>query len=183
MHVDNAYDDGNDVILDVVQHDSLEFLTSELKNFRQGLPPIGRPARIRISKAGRVEREIVGEFESVEFPMHDERRTGRQHRYSYFAAYTPETDGAIVKFDHTTGTERRHTFTGQEFPGEPVFVPRSAKSDEDDGWLLALTYLAAEHRTALVILDAADIEREPLAVARLDGHVFPGFHGSFTDRV
>ncbi|WP_063893656.1 carotenoid oxygenase family protein [Nocardia sp. Root136] len=183
VHVDNAYDDGGDVVLDVVCHDSLAFLTSGLKSFRDGLPPVGRPARVRITKSGHVERTIIGEFESVEFPMHDERRTGRPHRFSYFAAYHPETSGAIVKFDHRTGRERRHVFLEGEFPGEPIFVPRSKTAAEDDGWILAITYLAAEHCTALVVLDATDIEREPLAIARMTGHVFPGFHGSFTDDV
>ncbi|MFF2554200.1 carotenoid oxygenase family protein [Nocardia sp. NPDC058058] len=183
VHIDNAYEDGDDVVLDVVRHESLEFLTGALKKFRDGLPAVGRPVRVRISRTGRVEREDLGEFTSVEFPMHDERRTGRMHRFSYFAAYHPESAGAIVKFDHRAGIERRHQFTAGEFPGEPIFVPRSATAAEDDGWILALTYLAAEHRTALIILDAKDIERAPLAIARLHGHVFPGFHGSFTDRV
>ncbi|MCM6778458.1 carotenoid oxygenase family protein [Nocardia sp. CDC159] len=183
VHVDNAYDDGRDVVLDVVRYDSFDFLTSTLKDFRNGLPEMGRPARVRITMAGRVELNDIEGLDALEFPMHDERRTGRAHRYSYYASYHPDRDGAIVKYDHRTGFERRHVFSHGEFAGEPVFVPRTAKSEEDDGWILAVTYLSAEHRTALVILDARAIEQRPLAVAHLDRHFFPGFHGSFTTRV
>ncbi|WP_306357933.1 MULTISPECIES: carotenoid oxygenase family protein [unclassified Nocardia] len=183
IHVDNAYDDGDDVVLDVVRYDSFDFLTTALKDFRDSLPALGRPARVRITKSGRVNREDIGELDALEFPMHDERRTGRAHRYSYFAAHHPDRDGAIVKYDHHTGAERRHIFTDGEFAGEPVFVPRTAKADEDEGWILTVAYNSGEHRNSLIILDATDIEAPPVAVAQLDGHFFPGFHGSFTTRV
>ena len=67
--------------------------------------------------------------------------------------------------------------------GEPIFVPRSADSGEDDGWLLSLVYSAAEHRSRLVVLDARDVESDPVAVAHLRHHVPLGFHGTFTSRV
>jgi all-trans-8'-apo-beta-carotenal 15,15'-oxygenase len=183
VHVDNAYDDGEDMVLDVVRHESFDFLTNAAKHFRTGLPGVGHTTRLRVTKSGRVEREDMPELDSIEFPMHDERRTGRAHRYSYFVAYHPDRDAAIVKLDRQTSSTRRHVFTAGEVVGEPVFVPRSATAAEDDGWILTVTYLPAEHRTALFILDANDIERGPLAVARLDHHYFPGFHGSFTEQV
>ncbi|QIS04282.1 carotenoid oxygenase [Nocardia brasiliensis] len=183
IHVDNAYDDGTDVVLDVVRYDAFDFISTGLKNFRSGLPGFGVPTRVRITRSGRVTREDIGELASLEFPMHDDRRTGRTHRFSYYAAHHPDRDAALVKYDHQTGTERRHTFTDGEFPGEPVFVPRATKAAEDEGWILSVTYLAAEHRTALIILDARNLEAPPLATARLDHHIFPGFHGSFTPEV
>jgi all-trans-8'-apo-beta-carotenal 15,15'-oxygenase len=182
VHVNNAYENGQDVVLDLVRHASFDVLAVDIKNFRDGLPNPGWPARLRITKTGRVQVENL-DLASVEFPMHDERRTGRPYRYGYYAKYQPDGEAAVVKLDHHTGAHRQHVFTGGEFAGEPVFVPSSTKAAEDEGWLLVVTYLSAEHRTALLVLDAKDIEREPLAVARLDRHVFPGFHGSFTDRV
>lgn len=182
VHVNNAYEDGSDVVLDVVRHESFEILSTTIKSFRDGLPNAGWPARLRITKTGRVLVEDL-DLESVEFPMHDERRTGRAHRFAYFAQYEPFGDAAIVKVDYQTGEQRHHTFTAGEFAGEPMFVPRSATAEEDDGWLLTVTYLSAEHRTALIVLDAKHPEREPVFVARLDQHYFPGFHGSFTDRI
>ncbi|MBJ8348865.1 carotenoid oxygenase family protein [Antrihabitans sp. YC2-6] len=182
VHVNNAYEDGSDIVLDIVRHPSFDLLAVDLKQFRTQQPGLGWPARLRIGPAGRVEVEDI-DLQSVEFPVHDERRTGRQYRYSYFSQSGPGFDSAIVKLDNETGEQRAHTFAHGEFPGEPIFVRASTKGAEDDGWLLVVAYLPAEHRTALFVLDAADIEHAPIAVAHLDRHVFPGFHGSFTERV
>jgi len=182
VHVNNAYEDGSEVVLDIVRLESFEMLSTNPKGFRNGLDYGGCPARLRITKTGRVLVEDL-DLTSVELPTHDERRTGRAHRFAYFEKYDASGEAGIVKIDHRTGERREHTFTGGEFAGEPVFVPRSATAEEDDGWLLTVTYLPAEHRTALMVLDAKNPECQPVAVARLDQHYFPGFHGSFTDRV
>jgi len=54
---------------------------------------------------------------------------------------------------------------------------------EDDGWLLAVAYDPAEHRSRLLVLAARDPERAPLLIAHLRHHIPLGFHGSFTTRV
>ena len=76
-----------------------------------------------------------------------------------------------------------HSLGAGQVAGEPIFVPRTAESAEDDGWLLSLVYSAAEHRSRLVVLDARDVESDPVAVAHLRHHVPLGFHGTFTSRV
>jgi all-trans-8'-apo-beta-carotenal 15,15'-oxygenase len=157
VHTNNAYEDGEDVVLEVVRHDSFELLGTDLRNFRDTVPTFAAPCRLRITKTGRVLTETL-DVTGVEFPTHDERRTGRAHRYSYYDAFdTAAAQTAVVKLDHATGTARQHVFTDL-LPGEPVFVPRPGATAEDDGWLLVIAYLPAEHRTALVVLDAADIE-------------------------
>lgn len=64
-------------------------------------------------------------------------------------------------------------------PEEPHFVPRSADAAEGDGWLLAMVGRRAENRTDLVILDALDIERGPVATVRFPCRVHEGFHGTW----
>lgn len=51
---------------------------------------------------------------------------------------------------------------------------------EDDGWVLALVYDAAHHRSDVVILDARDLSQEPVARLHLKHHIPYGLHGSFT---
>jgi all-trans-8'-apo-beta-carotenal 15,15'-oxygenase len=65
--------------------------------------------------------------------------------------------------------------------GEPIFVPRTQDAAEDDGWLLAVVYLGAEHRSQLTVLDARGLEH--VATLRLKHHIPFGFHGTFTRRV
>jgi all-trans-8'-apo-beta-carotenal 15,15'-oxygenase len=94
-----------------------------------------------------------------------------------------DADASKLKFDVDTGTQRTHTFQAGDVVGEPIVVPRSATAAEDDWWLLAVAYLAAEQRCALVVLDATDPERPPVAIARTDTRFFPGCHASLTTRV
>jgi all-trans-8'-apo-beta-carotenal 15,15'-oxygenase len=60
-----------------------------------------------------------------------------------------------------------------------VFTPRPGARDEDDGWLLSVEYQADRHWSRLVVFDATDITRGPVATAQLTHHVPQGFHGNF----
>ncbi len=62
-------------------------------------------------------------------------------------------------------------------------MPRPERRREDDGWLLSLVYDGAKHRSHLYVLDARDLEGEPVAIAHLPHQVPYGFHGMFTARV
>jgi all-trans-8'-apo-beta-carotenal 15,15'-oxygenase len=89
----------------------------------------------------------------------------------------------VVKIDNDSG-ERWACDLGAGFGvGEPIFVPRPGRAGEDDGWLLSLVYDGAAHRSRLYVIDARDVEAEPLAVAHLPHHVPYGFHGTFAPRV
>jgi all-trans-8'-apo-beta-carotenal 15,15'-oxygenase len=91
--------------------------------------------------------------------------------------------GSIIKYDHDEESSSAHGLGSGQVAGEPIFVPSAPDSSEDDGWLLSVVYSAQEHRSRLVILDARDVESEPVAVAHLRHHVPLGFHGTFTTRV
>lgn len=182
VHVDNAYEDRGDVVLDVVRHKDFDFLTNGLKKFRSEVPAMGWPARLRITRNGRVE---VTDYSTApaEFPTHDERRTGREHRYTYLVGQPSDDQNVIVKIDRTNDSQSNHTFAPGLIAGEPIFVPRSDSAGEDEGWLLTVVYNGVEHRTELHILDASQVELPATAIAVLPGHHFPGFHGSFTDKI
>lgn len=64
-----------------------------------------------------------------------------------------------------------------------LFVPRPGSEKEDDGWVLALVYDAAHHRSDLVILDASDFSKGVIARLHLKHHIPYGLHGSFTSEV
>ena len=67
----------------------------------------------------------------------------------------------------------------ERYPGEFVFVPRSAESAEDDGWLIGLVIDAANETTELQILNADDFLGEPQAVIHVPHRIPPGFHGNW----
>jgi len=62
---------------------------------------------------------------------------------------------------------------------EPVFVPRSADAPEGDGWLTAVVWRAGENRSDLLIFEAQDVAKGPIATAEMPRRVPFGFHGNW----
>ncbi len=184
VHINNAFEDRDDVVVDLVRYDHFQEFFDPARNFRTVGEVGGYASRVRVSKGDKVTIEDFSE-QRTELPQHDWRRTSRSYRFGYYATLDtrPGASNRVIKVDANTGEQWEHAFGPGDAVGEPIFVPRSATAAEDDGWLLTVVYLAAEHRSALVVLDARDPSRGPIATARVDRHFFPGFHGSFTRRV
>ena len=184
VHINNAFEDRGDVVVDLVRYDDYHDFFDPARDFRTPAVIGGYASRLRVSKGSKVTvKDFSGQ--RTELPQHDWRRTSRTYRYGYHGTLDSRLDASnrVVKIDTDTGRHLEHVFEPGDAVGEPIFVPRSATAAEDDGWLQTVVYLAAEHRSALVVLDARDPSRAPIAVARLDRHFFPGFHGSFASRV
>ncbi len=184
FHVANAFDaaDGR-VALDVIAYATM------FASDASGLDALGRLERWTVDPATRaVERRVIDPTPQ-EFPRIDERRFGQGYRYAYTVCVPPDGNpqltGAtrLYKHDLQTGTRLTHEFGDGHLPGEFVFVPASAGSGEDEGWLLGLVLNADDESTDLAILDAQAVEAPPLATIRLPHRVPPGFHGNwFPDR-
>ncbi len=129
---------------------------------------------------GQVQRRPLGN-RCCEFPTLHPDYVGQPYRYLYAgAAHNPTGNAplqALMKFDLATGQEQVWSAAPRGFVGEPVFVPRGP--GEEEGWILSLGYDAAQERSFLVILDAADFSRGPLARLTLRHAVPYGLHGSF----
>ncbi|MGK5558623.1 carotenoid oxygenase family protein [Actinomadura kijaniata] len=182
FHLVNAFEDGPDTVVEFVRFRDWESAVRPFSEFRTSDFPWGCAlVRYRIGANGRVTGEEACAL-PMELPHADTRRAGRPHRHTYFAGRTLNGVG-VHHLDHATGRRRVHELPPGHGFGEPVFVPRAPDAAEGDGWLLTLAYDPAEHRSRLLVLDARDVEAEPLAVAHLRHHIPMGFHGSFTGRV
>jgi carotenoid cleavage dioxygenase len=123
-----------------------------------------------------------------EFPRLDERRTGLDYRYGYFAC---DTDPAVKvggfngigRVDHQTGKTEIYDVGEGCATNEPIFVPKSDDAAEGEGFLLANVYDDNRKATHLVILDAQNVTDGPLAKAYLDHRVPFGFHGNWCPAV
>ena len=189
-HINNAFDDGTDVVLDLVRYPDYDNIHRGFRDAQNsGFDGIDTTlSRMRVGPTDDVTIEDLWSA-GCEFPQHDWRLSSRPHRFTYMAGHGERPaapDGAfdaIIKMDHEREATTVHALGSGQVAGEPIFVPRSADSGEDDGWLLSLVYSAGDHRSRLVVLDARDVESEPVAVAHLRHHVPLGFHGTFTSRV
>ncbi|UQA61635.1 carotenoid oxygenase family protein [Polyangium aurulentum] len=185
-HPMNAFDDGAAVVLDVVRYPRVPLFDpgGELANPNVEEYPPAQLVRIRIDLETGAITESSFDDVPVEFPVVDPRRATRRYRYGWTAARRGVTCGrgsmnAIARFDVETGEVKYRTLGRSSYTLEPIFVPRSPDAPEGDGYLLAVVYHAQEDASDLLILDAIDIEREPIAVVRTRQRVPYGFHGTW----
>jgi all-trans-8'-apo-beta-carotenal 15,15'-oxygenase len=185
FHFANAFEQGSDTVIDLCRYE--DYAVGELLRHVQDADDITAHSslyRLRVKPGGTVEQVELCPWQG-EFPQLDCEMSGKRNRFTYLAA-RPGGVGyptAVVKVDNEEGS--RWAFDlGEGFGvGEPIFVPHPDRVEEDEGWLLSLVYDSSCHRSRLYVLDARDLEGEPVAVAHLPHHVPYGFHGTFTERV
>ncbi|MEV4100568.1 carotenoid oxygenase family protein [Nonomuraea sp. NPDC049649] len=189
FHTLNAYDDGDQVVVDVVRYPE-RFVDARLD--AGGAPTLDR---WRIDPARGTVTETRLDDRAQEFPRMDERLTGRPYRYGYTAAARdlvdlvapdgtgledlPDAafDNTLIKHDLTAGTRESRRFGRDAYVGEPVFVPSG--DGEDDGYVMTFVNNPARGAADLVILAAQDFTGDPVAVVHLPARVPLGFHGNW----
>ena len=72
-----------------------------------------------------------------------------------------------------------HEFGIGRTPSEGVFVPASPTAGEDEGWVMQYVYDATRDASDLVLLDASDVRKPPVATVHLPYRVPYGFHGNW----
>jgi len=183
FHPMNAYEDGERVIADVCRYARLPaFDEGDQIEGMQDLSAKLTRWTLDLS-GGSLKEERLDDLAS-EFPRLDERRTGLSYRHGYAAGIVPDGEtvagmNAIVHYDLVTGSRREHRVPACDVVGEPIFVPRSAAAAEGDGFLLSVVYRGEEKRSDVVVLDAQNVERAPLAIVQLPHRIPFGFHGNW----
>jgi carotenoid cleavage dioxygenase-like enzyme len=179
FHVLNAYDDGDNVVMDVIRYDRA-FDTEPGQALSSDLPVLAR--WIIDPVAGRIAERRIDDV-AVEFPRIDDAVAGRPHRYGYCArlgdnAAEPEQLG-LIQYDLGRDESTRFDPGQHRFPGEPVFVRAADGRAENEGWVLSVVYDATTDSSDLVILDATSFAGPPVATVHLPARVPFGFHGSW----
>jgi all-trans-8'-apo-beta-carotenal 15,15'-oxygenase len=200
FHHANAFEQDGCLYVDSVCYDALPSVEPDA-DYRQvkfeALAP-GQLWRFRLDlKHNRVERSLL-ESRCCEFPFVHPSRAGRPYRYVYLgAAHASQGNAplqAILKADLRSGERQLWSAAPYGYVGEPIFVPRSnpasspnasspkqpSLEDEDFGWLLTMVYNSEHQRSEIVILDAKDLTKKPVARLHLSHHVPYGLHGNFT---
>ena len=126
-----------------------------------------------------------------EMPVIDPRYAMQRARHFYFGTSNTQLGPMLEMgpkgppftclghFDEATDALRFYYAGPNSAPEEPCFVPKGPDAPEGDGWLLTMVGRRAENRTDLVILDAAHIDRGPVATVKFPCRLHEGFHGIF----
>ncbi|GAB4299040.1 MAG: carotenoid oxygenase family protein [Oscillatoriaceae cyanobacterium] len=186
FHHANAWEEDDEIFIDSVAYDSFSSIDPDEDfwetDFDKGIP--GELWRFRVNLTTQKTEHQVIDKRCVEFPTLHPQMVGRPYRYMYIGGAAKPTGNAplqtVVKLDLVTEKQQIWSAGPRGFVGEPLFLPRPGGTAEDDGWLLVLVYDAAKHRSDMVILDAADLNRDPVARLHLKHHIPYGLHGSFT---
>lgn len=190
LHLANTYEDGTDTVVELVNYDaSWEELNGQLSAVQAGMADLSLPyggslTRLRITPTNRVIHEQVSDLLG-DFPTYNWGYTSRRNRYVYLAASADGTayPSSIAKIDNESGKESVHRLPEDTLAHEAIFVPRPDAAAEDDGWLLVLAQHRSEAPATMSVLDARDLETDPLYRGTLRHHMPLTFHGTFTERV
>jgi carotenoid cleavage dioxygenase-like enzyme len=178
FHVVNAFEDGEELVVDLVAFDdagivdALSFDSLAGADF-DDVPP-GRLDRYRLGPDG-VSRERFYRA-GMELPVVARPVRTREHRYVYAQATGRAGANGLVKVDTRTG-ESREWWSDGTYLEEPRIVQRPGAEAEDDGIVLAPAIDATGERSILLVFDATDLSE--LARAVLPHQLPFGFHGRF----
>jgi carotenoid cleavage dioxygenase-like enzyme len=181
FHTLNAYEEGDEVVLIGCRMSSTNVLsTKDTQSDPDGDIPRLHQWRFHLI-TGEVREQMLDDV-PAEFPRVNENFLGRQTRYGYAGKIAqgsmPLFDG-LIKYDHNNGKSQTHEFGQGRYGGEAVFVPFPNATSEDEGWLITFVYDSQEDASELVVVNAQDVNAEPVARVLIPQRVPYGFHGAW----
>ncbi len=182
FHTMNAWDEGDDtVVLDACRNSEVWRKAGEMQGD-------GKLTLHRFTfdlASGTVKEETLDD-RPLEFPRVGAGVVGQKNRYGYALHLEPgarEGDTqflGITKVDHRTGTQETHDYGPGRNSGEAVFVAaEGADPNGDEGWVMSYVYDEGSDKTELVVVDASNMTKDPVARVELPQRVPYGFHGSW----
>lgn len=197
-HVMNAFQDGTCIHLD---------LPVAANNMMPFFPDINDAPFDPVAGATYLTRWTVDmsqnaeEYQSVrlsemigEFPRYDERYCGRKYRYGWMVVIDPSqpverkggsAGGWVMNtlglVDLETGREQKWWCGPTSSIQEPCFIPRSPDAAEGDGWIVMVCNRLEEHGSELLLFDATDIEKGPIATIDIPVRLRFGLHGNWVN--
>lgn len=187
FHPMNAWDDGERIFADVMRYPRAPLFPDADGTDHD---PRGASAtlwRWEIDTAANTDVYTETQLDDLggEFPRFDERFSGKEYRFGYFAFNDrpwntpPATFNGIAALDLAQGRRQAWHCPAGDQVGEPVFVPRSPDAPEGDGHVLAVIYRAESRTSDLLCFNAQEIAAGPVGMAHLSTRVPFGFHGNF----
>jgi carotenoid cleavage dioxygenase-like enzyme len=183
FHAMNAWEDGHQIHCELMEYPNAPVFPNA--DGSPGQPAQARLTRWTIDLAGNTNRAIRKPLDDLpgEMPRFDERFAGLPYRHGWYLADVGDKTAmgfnAIAHLNLATGRQTTRVLPPGDSADEPVFVPRSPRAPEGDGYIITLVYRATTDTSELLILDAQNIASDPVAVLQVPRRVPAGFHGNF----
>jgi carotenoid cleavage dioxygenase len=185
LHWINAYEEGDEVILDGYTQDPKRGVRT--KGLPEGLAPfamldinaVGAHAyRWRFNlRTGEVKEGPLEEGIS-EFGMINPAFAGKPYQYTWGMTAKPGWflfDG-MMRLNVQTGAVQRYQFPEGIYASESPMAPRLGSQSEDDGYVLTFTTDMNSDSSACQIFAAHDISKGPVASIKLPQRICVGTH-------
>jgi carotenoid cleavage dioxygenase len=131
---------------------------------------------------------------AAEFPRIDDRFAGRKHRHGWMLEMDMRRPvelrggsaggllmNCLFHKDLATGAEQHWWCGPVSSLQEPCFIPRSKQAPEGDGWIVQICNRLDEHRSDLLLFDALDIAKGPIATIDIPIQMRFGLHGNWVN--
>ncbi len=185
-HPGNAYEKNGKIFMDAPVFHNPAKLFYDMSTARGGKTSggtISNPFLFEFDlQTGRVTSTQLSDV-SAELPRIDDRRIGYYNQFGYAVLGEPghgvELASQIGKYGTDGRAMVRSRHAKGQYVGEPIFVPRFAEAKEDDGYILHQRYHADSDKSSIDILDASNLNQEPLARVWLNIRIPLGFHGNW----
>jgi carotenoid cleavage dioxygenase len=189
FHFANGFQRGDEIVVDYVRHAKFALGPSTSDTGPRNVPALHR---LTIDPSARKVSDTELSGLAVEFPRVNDLHEAMPTQYVYLPTRTAslktsdtasDVFNTMLKVDTATGQIARHDF-GNRIAGEAVFIPRDGRGGgrEDDGYLAIFAFDPANRTSDFVLLDAARIDADPVAVVRLPQRVPQGLHGTWIPR-
>ena len=174
FHGVNAHARGDDVVIDVCQ---LPSMFTEKPDRR---PNAVHRYTVGTGGADLTVRDEILSDEQMDLPAIDRRRTGRPHENAWYLQVEQTNDGfgdftGITRRDSKTGATDRFEAGERYRMNEGTFVADG--EGDGEGWLLAYGWDRARGASDLMVFEALDMAKGPIAQVHLPVRVPYGFHG------
>ena len=192
LHWLNAYEDGDEVVLDgyFQEQPMPPPRTDAPKGFGSMMAYLDEHSfrsklhRWRFNLTDGTTREERLDDEIMEFGMINGRFGGRPYRYGYSTVTEPGwfLFTGFVKNDLVTGERWTYDLGPGRYGSEAPFAPRIGGTAEDDGYLVSFVTDENTGTSECVLLDAARIQDGPVCRIALPHKICSGTHAYWADR-
>lgn len=192
LHFTNAYQDGDEIVLDGFFQDDPEPADTGIGNrwqraFRflalDRMQARLHRWRLNLATGGVTEERLTDSIS--EFGMINSGVAGRPYRYTWAALGEPSwfLFNGLVRHDLHTGNEERYHYAPGVFGSETAMAPRRGSrpgtSGEDDGYLVTLTTDMNADASFCLVFDAARVADGPVCTLRLPERISSGTHSTW----
>lgn len=193
LHLTNCYESGDEVIMDgcimpnphmpaVGDHDAANVydkIRAHLDKHKN--KTLMHRWRFNM-KTGQTKEEYIDD-EVSEFPVCSNDYVGRPYRYSYNILYKPGDwlFSGLKRYDMQTGKSLRYEYGEGRYGSEPQVARRIGAKAEDDGYVVTMIADMNENRSEIMVLDAANIDRGPIARIILPERMCIGTHACWVE--